>query len=107
MGVAVQPVMELQVLLFSVLFPVLLPSPCDYTCSQNGSCEVRYVGSARNGSTKGSCFPSAFGGGCSGTPPECRDCKEELACDQPKGVMTSTTDLTPDASDDDRTTPRP
>ena len=29
-----------QVLLFSSLLPVLLPSPCDYTCRQNGSCEV-------------------------------------------------------------------
>ena len=34
---------------------------------------------------KGSCFPSSFGGECSGTPPECKECKEELACEQPKG----------------------
>jgi len=105
MGVAVEPVqMEVQqlVLLFSLLLPVLLPSPCDYTCRQNGSCEVRYVGLARNGSTKGSCFPSAFGGECSGTPPECRHCNEEVACNPPEGVLTSGTDLTPDASDDNR-----
>ena len=53
---------------------------CDYNCSSSGGCEVRYTGPPRSGSVKGSCFPQAFGGSCSGTPPECRDCNEEVDC---------------------------
>ena len=35
----------------------------------------------RSGATSGSCFSSSFGGLCSGTPEECRDCnKVKLYC---------------------------
>ena len=30
----------------------------------------------RSGATSGSCFSSSFGGLCSGTPEECRDCNK-------------------------------
>ena len=80
---------------------------CDYQCEANGGCRVKYVGTAdysfiyisisiylmyltiylsryvgpsRPGQLSGSCFPQSFGGSCSGTPPECRDCIDVLNC---------------------------
>ena len=29
---------------------------------------------------QGSCFSDSFGGGCSGTPPECLDCSKAIDC---------------------------
>lgn len=54
--------------------------PCEYSCTSKGGCEVRYVGHPRNGGIKGSCFPADFGGGCSGTPRECRPCNTVKTC---------------------------
>jgi len=54
--------------------------PCLHVCQAGGSCSVTYLGPPRPGRTSGSCFTQDFGGGCSGTPPECRDCKEEVDC---------------------------
>merc|ERR1711884_545121 len=53
---------------------------CDYQCEANGGCRVKYVGPSRPGQLSGSCFPQSFGGSCSGTPPECRDCIDVLNC---------------------------
>ena len=53
---------------------------CSYKCQSNGGCEVTYIGPSRPGQTSGSCFPQSFGGSCSGTPPECQDCKRALNC---------------------------
>ena len=70
---------------------------CAYGCKARGGCTVRYTGPPRGGPSigdfistitkivtkitiydynQGSCFPAAFGGSCSGTPPECRDCNK-------------------------------
>merc|ERR1712045_905243 len=53
---------------------------CDYQCEANGGCRVKYVGPSRPSQLSGSCFPQSFGGSCSGTPPECRDCIDVLNC---------------------------
>jgi len=56
---------------------------CSYRCTAGGGCEVDYVGPSRGSgvsSTKGSCFPRSFGGGCSGTPRQCRNCNQEISC---------------------------
>merc|ERR1719360_419599 len=47
---------------------------CSYECQSNGGCRVSY------GLTSGSCFPASFGGSCSGTPRECKDCNRALNC---------------------------
>ena len=63
---------------------------CEYTCEGSGGCTVNYVGPPRGGPTAGpssfssmnvsiyhrpgSCFATAFGGNCHGTPRECQDC---------------------------------
>ena len=49
---------------------------CSYLCQGGGGCTVQYTGPPRAGQTSGSCFSQAFGGSCSGTPAECRDCNE-------------------------------
>ena len=49
---------------------------CSYLCQGGGGCTVTYTGPPRPGQTSGSCFSQAFGGSCSGTPAECRDCNE-------------------------------
>lgn len=54
--------------------------PCIYLCNDDGGCSVRYAGPPQSGSTVGNCFPSLFGGSCSGTPVGCRDCNEALSC---------------------------
>ena len=41
---------------------------------------MRYTGPPRAGSNEGSCDPQSYGGGCSGTPAECRNCNQELTC---------------------------
>ena len=41
---------------------------------------MQYSGPPRGGSTVGSCFPPDFGGTCSGTPPECQECKDAVDC---------------------------
>ena len=51
-----------------------------YDCDRNGGCKVKYVGPPRGGNILGSCFPASFGGDCSGTPAECRDCNQRLNC---------------------------
>ena len=56
------------------------PEPCKYACTNGGGCTVQYKGPSRSGATFGSCFPLSFGGGCSGTPPECRECKDAIKC---------------------------
>ena len=58
---------------------------CNYSCKNNGGCEVQYIGPPRGGQILGSCFPPSFGGGkCSGTPRECNDCNKVLNCYEPK-----------------------
>ena len=42
---------------------------------------MQYTGPPRGGATSGSCFPPDFGGSCSGTPPECQECKDAVNCD--------------------------
>jgi len=54
---------------------------CQYNCLDKGVCEVLYIGPRRGGNTKGSCFPARFGGGCSGTPPECQECNRVIDCE--------------------------
>ena len=54
-----------------------LQQPCDYSCESNGGCSVKYVGLHRSGLTSGICF----GGKCSGTPPECKNCNQVVNCD--------------------------
>ena len=56
------------------------PPPCLYNCTKSGGCTVQYTGPPRGGTTLGSCFPPDFGGSCSGTPPECQECKEAVKC---------------------------
>jgi len=80
-----------------VCLPSLMATPfpgssdndvCQYTCLDNGACEVLYTGRPRSGNTKGSCFPASFGGRCSGTPPECQDCNKVKNCEkslEPRG----------------------
>jgi len=63
--------------------------PCRHICLKGGSCRVEYIGPPRPGATSGSCFSPDFGGSCSGTPPECLDCKEEVNCSGSKGVQAS------------------
>ena len=41
---------------------------------------MQYTGPPRGEATSGSCFPPDFRGSCSGTPPECKDCKIALSC---------------------------
>ena len=53
---------------------------CDYQCQSNGGCTATYVGRSRPGKHQGSCFPDDFGGSCSGTPNECRNCNQVLSC---------------------------
>ena len=55
---------------------------CSYSCTSSGGCSVLYKGPPRSGPTSGSCFPPAFGGSCSGTPPECQDCKDAVDCQE-------------------------
>ena len=57
-------------------------SICQYSCTSTGGCNVRYTGPSRYGSALGSCWPASASGRCGGTPPECRDCKLEINCDQ-------------------------
>ena len=38
---------------------------------------------------KGSCFSDFFGGECSGTPPECQDCKDAIQCERNSSISTS------------------
>ena len=38
---------------------------------------------------QGSCFSEFFGGACSGTPPECQDCKEAIQCERNSSISTS------------------
>ena len=40
------------------------------------------LGPPRGGNTVGSCFPSLFGGTCSGTPAECEDCNKVVTCEE-------------------------
>jgi len=54
--------------------------PCNYKCTRNGSCKVKFTGPARGGPTAGSCFPRSFGGTCSGIPAECQPCNNILSC---------------------------
>ena len=74
---------------------------CDFKCLESGGCRVTYVGPPRGGPVSGrprkwyissicaanlcpgSCFPAAFGGSCSGTPPECEACNVARTCVQP------------------------
>ena len=58
------------------------PAPCLYKCNDNGGCQVLYTGPPRGGATSGSCFPSSFGGSCSGTPTECQDCNQAVTCQE-------------------------
>ena len=37
---------------------------------------------------KGSCFSEFFGGGCSGTPPECLDCNKAIECERNSSLST-------------------
>ena len=53
---------------------------CDYQCESSGGCTATYVGRARPGKQKGSCFSDASGGSCSGTPNECHNCNQVLSC---------------------------
>ena len=76
-------------------------SNCNYLCNDNGGCTVQYVGPPRGGKTAGSCFPDSFGGGCSGTPPECSNCNTVLSCQEP-GAGGNSGSVT--AIDDDCTT---
>ena len=46
---------------------------------------MQYTGPPRGGATSGSCFPPDFGGSCSGTPPECQECKDAVNCDVEEG----------------------
>merc|ERR1719219_1283846 len=55
---------------------------CKYFCAPRGGCSVQYVGPPRAGRSSGSCFPHSFGGSCSGTPPECRDCNQVMTCSE-------------------------
>ena len=48
----------------------------------NGGCMVKYIGRPRPGKTTGTCFSESFRGGCSGTPPECENCNEEVSCSE-------------------------
>ena len=57
--------------------------------SLEGTCPVKYrlkfvsgSGPPRGGNTFGSCFPSLFGGTCSGTPAECEDCNTVVQCEE-------------------------
>ena len=63
-----------------ILIAPILADPCDYTCTDKGGCKTTYVGPSRPGKTSGSCFPRAFGGRCSGIPPECSDCNRVITC---------------------------
>jgi hypothetical protein len=48
---------------------------CVYTCQKSGVCSVDIVSdSFITGNVKGSCFPPAFGGKCSGIPKGCQPC---------------------------------
>ena len=58
------------------------PENCMYNCTDGGGCTVQYKGPPRGGPTFGSCFSSTFGGSCSGTPPECKKCKDALKCSE-------------------------
>jgi len=55
---------------------------CQYNCLDKGVCEVLYIGPRRTGNIQGSCFPARFGGGCSGTPPECQECNRVINCEK-------------------------
>ena len=63
-----------------ITFTGSIPSPCLYNCTSGGGCTVQYTGPPRGGPTAGSCFPPDFGGSCSGTPPECKECKNAVDC---------------------------
>jgi len=50
---------------------------CLYKCKENRGCSVDIITDRLiSGSIKGSCFPPAFGGKCSGTPDGCQPCLE-------------------------------
>merc|ERR1712018_86526 len=57
-------------------YPHQTGNKCQYVCTPRGGCSVHYLGRS------GSCFPYSFGGSCSGTPPECRDCNQVLSCSE-------------------------
>jgi len=63
-----------------------LAATCKYECEQTGGCTAKYSGPPRSGNTIGSCFSAFFGGGCSGTPPECEDCKDAIQCERNSSV---------------------
>ena len=46
------------------------------------SSSLSVSGPPRGGNTFGSCFPSLFGGTCSGTPAECSDCNTVVQCEE-------------------------
>ena len=69
---------------------IILVNPCldcRYSCRSGGGCDVRYVGPARSGRTKGSCGGSPAE--CSGTPPECRQCNRAITCSRGSGGGTT------------------
>ena len=57
-------------------------NPCLYSCTDSGGCTVQYTGPPRDGATSGSCFSVSFGGSCSGTPQECKDCNKAISCEE-------------------------
>lgn len=82
--------MDVTLIATLVCLPTLMTTPlpgssdndvCQYACLDKGVCEVLYIGPPRGGNTKGSCFPARFGGGCSGTPPECQECNIVKNCE--------------------------
>jgi len=54
-------------------------SDCKYSCSYGG-CTVSYVGPPRVGPSSGYCYSKSGGGRCVGTPPECKNCNQEINC---------------------------
>merc|ERR1711910_241481 len=81
MSLIVPPIIP-TVLFISASLLLVSGDDCDYRCEPNGSCTVTYVGPSRPGQLSGSCFPDSFGGSCSGTPPECRDCNKVRTCSE-------------------------
>ena len=48
---------------------------CIYTCRNDKGCAVKISSNHPiNGPVLGSCFPPSFGGSCSGTPENCKEC---------------------------------
>ena len=46
---------------------------------------------------QGSCFSEFFGGGCSGTPPECLDCNKAIQCEKNSTISTGGAAVTKNA----------